>query len=157
MFGASVQGHEHVRFAAQTMADLATVIVYDVREEAVDALIAKLQDELPFTHMKGESVDAVVKSTEVLSSAAVILKKPLAAVKDEWVTPGRRSFRASSTRSRIRAPRSVSTVHRRQHRGARALRGDGAIARTACRPSLPRPARSSPGSPPAATTLTRSS
>jgi N-[(2S)-2-amino-2-carboxyethyl]-L-glutamate dehydrogenase len=43
---------------------------------------------VPFTLVKGECVEAVVKSSEVLSSATIILKETLAVVKDEWVGAG---------------------------------------------------------------------
>ncbi|AOT03426.1 ornithine cyclodeaminase family protein [Arthrobacter sp. U41] len=88
MFGCGVQGKEHVRYAAEALPDLKTVYVYDNREAAADALIAELQGQVPFTLVKGESIEAVVKSSEVLSSATVILKEPLAAVKDKWVSAG---------------------------------------------------------------------
>jgi len=88
MFGCGVQGKEHIRFAAEAMPDLKTVYVYDNREAAADALISELQGEVPFTLVKGESAEAVAKSTEVLSSATLIIKEPLSVIKDEWIGRG---------------------------------------------------------------------
>ncbi|ASN22804.1 ornithine cyclodeaminase [Streptomyces pluripotens] len=88
MFGCGVQGIEHVRYAVLAMPELETVYVHDIDEAAADALIAELQPELGVRIIKGESPEAVTKSAEVLSSATVILRQPLAVVKDEWVTAG---------------------------------------------------------------------
>ncbi|MFE5708955.1 ornithine cyclodeaminase family protein [Rhodococcus koreensis] len=88
MFGCGVQGKEHVRYAAEALPKLETVYVYDTNAAAADALIAELQTDVPFTIVKGDSVEAVVKRSEVLSSATIILKEPLAVVKDEWVGAG---------------------------------------------------------------------
>ncbi|WP_431999533.1 ornithine cyclodeaminase family protein [Streptomyces sioyaensis] len=88
MFGCGVQGIEHVRYAALAMPRLETVHVYDTNGAAADALIATLQSELEVRIIKGASPEAVTKSAEVLSSATVILRWPLAVVKDAWVTTG---------------------------------------------------------------------
>ncbi|MEU1786652.1 ornithine cyclodeaminase family protein [Streptomyces sparsogenes] len=88
MFGCGVQGIEHVRYATSAMPHLETVHVYDTNEAAADALIAELRPELGVRIVKGESPEAVVKSAQVLSSATVILRRPLAVVKDEWVSAG---------------------------------------------------------------------
>ncbi|MFE7111403.1 ornithine cyclodeaminase family protein [Streptomyces sp. NPDC057575] len=88
MFGCGVQGIEHVRYAALAMPKLKTVYVYDTNEAAADTLIAQLQPELEVRINKGQSPEAVTKSAEVLSSATVILRQPLAVVRDEWVTAG---------------------------------------------------------------------
>ncbi|MCH0565973.1 MULTISPECIES: ornithine cyclodeaminase family protein [unclassified Streptomyces] len=88
MFGCGVQGVEHVRYAALALPRLKNVYVYDTDKAAADALIAMLQPELDLRIVMGESPEAVTKSAEVLSSATVILREPLAVVKDEWVTAG---------------------------------------------------------------------
>ncbi|AZS70706.1 ornithine cyclodeaminase [Streptomyces lydicus] len=88
MFGCGVQGKEHVRYAALAMPGMETVYVHDTNEAAADALIAELQPELDLRLVKGESAEAVTKSAQVLSSATVILREPLAVVKDGWVTAG---------------------------------------------------------------------
>lgn len=88
VFGCGVQGKEHVRYAALAMPGLETVYVHDTNEAAADALIAELQPQLDLRIVKGESAEALTKSAEVLSSATVILREPLAVVKDEWITAG---------------------------------------------------------------------
>lgn len=88
MFGCGVQGREHIRYAAEVLPNLKTVYVYDTRDDAADALIAELQQVVPFTLVKAASVEAVAKNSEILSSATVILKDPLSIVKDEWISAG---------------------------------------------------------------------
>jgi ornithine cyclodeaminase/alanine dehydrogenase-like protein (mu-crystallin family) len=88
MFGCGVQGKEHVRYAALAMPELEKIFVYDSRDEAVDALIAEIQPEISIPIIKARSIEEAIKESEVLSSATIILKTPLAAVKDEWVTAG---------------------------------------------------------------------
>ncbi|MFI1302413.1 hypothetical protein [Streptomyces sioyaensis] len=83
MFGCGVQGKELVRYAALAMPGLKTVYVHDTNGAAADALIAELQSELDLRLVKGESAEEVTKSAEVLSSATVILREPLAVVKGE--------------------------------------------------------------------------
>ncbi|MGW4771804.1 hypothetical protein ACWEO2_27660 [Nocardia sp. NPDC004278] len=88
MFGCGIQGREHVRYAARALPKLETVYVYDTNDAAADALIADLRDQVPFALVKGDSAEEVAKSAQVLSSATVILKQPLAVVKDEWISAG---------------------------------------------------------------------
>lgn len=88
MFGCGVQGKEHVRYAAQALPNLEAIYVYDTNEATADALIAELRAEIGVRIVRGTSVEAVVKDSEVLSSATVILKEPLSVVKDEWVSAG---------------------------------------------------------------------
>lgn len=88
MFGCGVQGREHVQFAAEAMPALETVTVFDSNTAAAEALVDELRDLVPFTLVVGRSVEAVAKSSEVLSSATIILKEPLAVVKDEWISAG---------------------------------------------------------------------
>lgn len=88
MFGCGVQGKEHVRFAAEAMPGLETVTVFDSNVAAAESLVNELRDVVPFTLVVGDSAEAVVKSSEVLSSATIILKDPLSVVKDEWVGAG---------------------------------------------------------------------
>ncbi|GAF47538.1 ornithine cyclodeaminase family protein [Rhodococcus wratislaviensis] len=88
MIGCGVQGREHVVYADTVLNDLETITVYDVREEAIDRLIADLQPRVDVELLKGVSLEAVVKESEVLSSATIIVREPLAAAKDEWVSAG---------------------------------------------------------------------
>ncbi|WP_338760088.1 ornithine cyclodeaminase family protein [Nocardia vulneris] len=88
MFGCGAQGIEHVRYAGEALPGLETVTVFDTDPAAAQRLIDELTDVVPFRLVVGESVEAVVKSCEVLSSATVILKEPLAVAKSDWVGPG---------------------------------------------------------------------
>lgn len=88
MFGCGIQGMEHVRYIGHTLKKLKKIYVYDVREEAMDRLIKEVQPKISVEIVKGKSPEEVTKSCEVLSSATVILKEPLAVIKDEWVSKG---------------------------------------------------------------------
>jgi ornithine cyclodeaminase/alanine dehydrogenase-like protein (mu-crystallin family) len=88
MFGCGVQGVGHVRFLAAHMPKLKKIYVYDIIEERMDGLIKELQPEIEIPIIKGESFEQVTKSCEVLSSATIITKEVLGAVKREWVSPG---------------------------------------------------------------------
>ncbi len=87
-FGCGVQGVEHVRFAVRTLKKLNTIYIYDIREEAMDALIAQVQPEIDVKIIKGKSAEEVTKSCEVLSSATIIVKDCFKAIKDEWIQKG---------------------------------------------------------------------
>ncbi len=88
MFGCGVQGREHVRFVTKTLKNLESIFIYDVDEEAMDALIAQVSPDVPVSITKCEDSRDLVESCDVMSSATVILKEPLAAVPDDWITPG---------------------------------------------------------------------
>ncbi|MCL2852898.1 MAG: ornithine cyclodeaminase family protein [Defluviitaleaceae bacterium] len=88
MFGCGVQGVEHVRFVVKTLKKLKKIYVYDVRPDAAEALVNVLKDEIPVEIVTGDSFEHVAKSCEVLSSATVIVLKPIADVKDEWISKG---------------------------------------------------------------------
>ena len=89
MFGCGVQGTEHVRFAAMALEGLERIVVYDIDEAATGRLIETVQPEIEVEIVRGESPRQMVEGCEVLSSATVIIKEPLAVVKDEWVPDGR--------------------------------------------------------------------
>jgi len=88
MFGCGVQGVEHVRFVCNTLKKLKKIYIYDVRPGSMDDLILKVQGEVPVEIVKAASAEEAAKNCEVMSSATVILLEPIAAVKDEWVSPG---------------------------------------------------------------------
>lgn len=88
MFGCGVQGVEHVRFAPKTLRHLRRIYIYDIVPAAMDALIRQVQPELPVEIVRGQSTRELAEKCEVLSSATIIVKEPLAAVKDEWVGAG---------------------------------------------------------------------
>lgn len=88
MFGCGVQGIEHVRYVVRTLKNLKKIYVYDVREEVSDALISLVQPEIDIEIIKGKNPQELAEKCEVLSSATLIIKEPLAVVKDEWVSKG---------------------------------------------------------------------
>ncbi|WP_422446792.1 ornithine cyclodeaminase family protein [Thermoanaerobacterium sp. DL9XJH110] len=88
MFGCGVQGTGHVEFITHTLKNLKKIYIYDIREEAMNNLIAAVQPKIDVEIVKGKSPEEVAKSCEVLSSATLILKTPLKIVKDEWISRG---------------------------------------------------------------------
>ncbi len=92
MFGCGVQGMGHVRFVSRTLKKLKKIYLYDVHEEAVDALIAQLQDEVGPQLVKTASPKEVMDNCEVVASATIITLENLAVVKEAWVRPGQTLF-----------------------------------------------------------------
>jgi ornithine cyclodeaminase/alanine dehydrogenase len=88
MFGCGVQGKEHVRYALEHLQGLEQITVLDTSEAAAERLIAEIQPHTSVPIKRGASVEAVVKESQVLSSATVVLKEPLALAKNEWVSAG---------------------------------------------------------------------
>ncbi|MDW7677521.1 MAG: ornithine cyclodeaminase family protein, partial [Bacillota bacterium] len=88
MFGCGVQGIEHVRFVVKTLKKLKRIYIYDIHESAMDHLIQLVQPEIDIEIVKGKSPQKVAEKCDVMSSATIILKEPLAVVKKEWVLPG---------------------------------------------------------------------
>ncbi len=83
-----IQGREHVRLVVHTLEKLETIMVYDRDPAVADKLIRDLQPEVAPKLVRAETPEALVKSCEVVSSATIILKEPLAVIRDEWVAPG---------------------------------------------------------------------
>ena len=88
MFGCGVQGIEHVRYVVKTLKNLKKIYVYDINEAAADNLIQTVQPEIDVKIIKAETPQEVAENCEVMSSATIILKEPLAVVKDEWISAG---------------------------------------------------------------------
>ncbi len=88
MFGCGVQGTEHCRFITKTLDKLKKIYIYDINRQAMDHLFETLQPELSVEIIRGKDPEFVAKNCQVLSSATVILKKPMAVVKDKWVSSG---------------------------------------------------------------------
>jgi len=88
MFGAGVQGREHVLFAAHQLRGLEEIVVFDKFPEVAHKLVSDLQGQVEIPIRVGDSVEQVVKECEVLSSATVVVREPQAIAKDEWVSKG---------------------------------------------------------------------
>lgn len=88
MFGCGIQGIEHVRFACMTLNDLERIYVYDTQASAMDNLLETVGCEFDVEIMKATSPEQLVRSSQVLSSATVIAREPLACVPDAWVSAG---------------------------------------------------------------------
>ena len=88
MFGCGVQGIEHVRFIVKTLPNLKVIYIYDVRPEAMDHLIEEVRDSVAIPVIKAADPREIAANCQVMSSATLIVKEPIAAVKDEWVGKG---------------------------------------------------------------------
>lgn len=88
MFGAGVQGREHVLFAAHHLDNLSEIVVYDRFPEVAEKMVSEIQGDVDVPIRVGDSIEAIVKECEVLSSATVVVREPQSHVKDEWVSAG---------------------------------------------------------------------
>lgn len=88
MFGAGVQGREHVLFAAHQLTGLDEIIVYDRLPEVAHRMVEEIQPGIDIPVRVGESVEQVVKECEVLGSATIVLREPQSVAKDAWVSAG---------------------------------------------------------------------
>ncbi len=88
MFGAGVQGREHVLFAAEYLDNLEEIVVYDRFPEVAEKMVAEIQGDVRVPIRVGTSIEAIVKECEVLSSATIVVREPQSHVKDEWVSAG---------------------------------------------------------------------
>lgn len=88
MFGAGVQGREHVRYAAEYLDSLDEIVVFDRFPEVAERLVAELQPEFEVKLRVGNSIEQVVKECEVLSSATIVVREPMALAKREWISAG---------------------------------------------------------------------
>lgn len=88
MFGCGVQGIEHVRFLPRTLPALRRVYIYDIIPAAMDHLLQEVANDVAVEIVPARDPREVVEACEVLSSATIIVKEPLAAVPDEWLRPG---------------------------------------------------------------------
>lgn len=92
MFGAGVQGKEHLRFIPKTLKKLRKIFLYGPHDDTVDATIAEVQPNIDVEIVKAKSIQEVVEKCETLCSATIILREPLCAVKDEWIHKGHTIF-----------------------------------------------------------------
>jgi ornithine cyclodeaminase/alanine dehydrogenase-like protein (mu-crystallin family) len=88
MFGAGVQGREHVLFAGHYLDKLEEIVVYDRFPEVAEKMVAEIQSEVRVPIRVGNSIEEIVKECEVLSSATVVVREPQSHVKDHWVSAG---------------------------------------------------------------------
>lgn len=88
MFGAGVQGREHVLFAGHYLDNLEEIVVYDRFPEVAERMVAEIQGEVRVPIRVGNSIEEIVKECDVLSSATVVVREPQSHVKDEWVSAG---------------------------------------------------------------------
>jgi ornithine cyclodeaminase/alanine dehydrogenase len=88
MFGCGVQGREHIRFIPKALKKLEKIYVYDIYPDAAQKLVQDCRKDCPVEIIIGDSVEQVAKNCEVLSSATLIVREPIAAVKDAWISKG---------------------------------------------------------------------
>ncbi|OBG84069.1 ornithine cyclodeaminase [Mycobacterium sp. E802] len=88
MFGAGVQGREHVLFAAEYLDSLDEILIYDRYPEVAEKLVADIAGSIDTPVRVGSSVEEVVKECEVLSSATIVVREPMSIAQDEWVSAG---------------------------------------------------------------------
>lgn len=88
MFGAGVQGTEHVKYLGKSLKNLKEIYIYDTNTDAMDKLVSDVQPLISPKIIKASSAEDVVKNCELLSSATLIVKEPMKIVKKEWISKG---------------------------------------------------------------------
>lgn len=88
MYGAGVQGKEHLRYIPKKLNKLKKIYLYGPHDDTVDATIAEVQPEIEVEIVKAKSVQEVAEQCETLCSGTIILRESLCAVKDEWIHKG---------------------------------------------------------------------
>ena len=88
MYGAGVQGREHLRYIPKTLKKLKKIYLYGPHDDTVDATIAEVQSEIDIEIIKAKSIQQVAEKCDTLCSATIILREPLCAVKHEWIHKG---------------------------------------------------------------------
>ena len=88
MFGAGVQGREHLRFITHTLKNLKRIYLHGIHDDTVQATIAAVQPEVDVEIVQAKSVQEVMEACETVSTATIILRDPLCAIRDEWVRKG---------------------------------------------------------------------
>ncbi len=88
MFGCGVQGVGHVRFIVKALPKLEKIYIYDTYPAMMDKLIEQVSDEVRIPIIKATSPEEVVKNSDAVSSATIIVREPLKIVKKEWIRKG---------------------------------------------------------------------
>jgi ornithine cyclodeaminase/alanine dehydrogenase len=88
MIGCGIQGKANVKMIESVLKHLETIYVYDLYENAMDALIEICQPQVNAKIVKCASYEEAVKNAEVIISALPIAHKPNPPVKDEWIKKG---------------------------------------------------------------------
>ena len=88
MIGCGVQGREHVRVVHNTLEKVEKIYIYDLFPDMMDKLESDFSGKVPAKIIKAKSIEEIIKSCDVIASAAAILEDPVPEVKDEWVTKG---------------------------------------------------------------------
>jgi ornithine cyclodeaminase/alanine dehydrogenase len=88
MIGCGIVGREHVRIVCNNFTKLETIYIYDIFEDMQDKMIADYQSKIPAKIVKAKSIEEVVKSSEVFSTATAVTETQTPLIKDAWVTKG---------------------------------------------------------------------
>ena len=88
MIGCGVEGRQHVKNITLALPNLKKIYVYDILDEAAEALIRDLQPVVSTKIIKAASFEEISKSVETLVSATVINGTPEPDIRDEWISKG---------------------------------------------------------------------
>ena len=88
MIGCGIQGKSNVKMVENILKNLETIYIYDMYESAMDALIAEDQPFVKAKIVKASSLEELVRSCDVITSALPIVHSPHPPVKKEWVHKG---------------------------------------------------------------------
>ncbi|WP_324823033.1 ornithine cyclodeaminase family protein [Sinanaerobacter sp. ZZT-01] len=89
MIGCGVEGRQHVKNIEKVLPSLKEIYVYDISKDAENCLIQELQGEVGAVIKKADSLETLVRNSEVIASATIITEQPEPKIKDEWITSGK--------------------------------------------------------------------
>jgi len=88
ILGCGVQGRGHVMALATVMPDLKRVKVLDIHPEIAQQLVDDFKDHYDFQLVVASSTEELVRNSDVVVTATVVLKKPNPLIEDEWIKEG---------------------------------------------------------------------
>jgi len=88
MISCGVQGTQEVNMISLVLTKLEKIYIYDIYEPAMDKLIKDIQPHINAKIVKAESLEDLVKNSEVIGSATGRPKNPVPKIKDELIIKG---------------------------------------------------------------------
>jgi len=89
LLGAGVQGRSQIRALAAALPTLREVRVFDMRQDAVQELVADLRPELPWLRLAEAAFpEEAVRGADIVVSAGPIVHPPRPRIKRDWLKRG---------------------------------------------------------------------
>lgn len=92
MIGCGELGKKHIELIQLVLPNLKEVYIFDRNHEAMNQLITEIQPKINATIKKASSLEELVKSSSIITSATVITATPQPQIRDEWIMKGHTLF-----------------------------------------------------------------